>query len=150
MHGLIEGPKGVEVVADDFVVIGFGDTMAETVVDYDKNLGILLSRCEQNNVKLNPDKVQFKQDKVPFIGHVATKDGLCMDPQKIKAIVEMPIPKDVASVQRLLGFAQYLSKFLPHLADITKALKKVNTEGNGLDLGATSAESSRHPEANGQ
>jgi len=101
-------------------------------------------------MKLNPDKVQFKQDKVPFIGHVATKDGLCMDPQKIKAIVEMPLPKDVASVQRLLGFAQYLSKFLPHLADITKALKKVNTEGNGLDLGATSAESSRHPEANGQ
>ena len=58
----------------------------------------LLSRCEQHNVKLNPDKVQFKQDKVPFIGHVATKDGLSIDPQKVKAVVEMPLPQDVAGV----------------------------------------------------
>ena len=65
----------------------------------------LLFRCEQHNVKLNPDKVQFKQDKLPFIGHLATKDGLCVDPQKVKAVLEMPTPTDVAGVQRLLGFA---------------------------------------------
>ena len=29
MHELIEGLEGIEVVADDFVVIGFGDTMEE-------------------------------------------------------------------------------------------------------------------------
>ena len=125
MHELMEGLQGVEVIADDFVVIGFGDTMKEAAADHDKNLGGLLSRCEQHNVKLNPDKIQFKKDKVPFIGHVATKDGVCVDPVKVQAVLEMPIPEDVAAVQRLLGFAQYLSKFLPRLSDVTKPLREL-------------------------
>ena len=125
MHEMIEGLEGVEVVADDFVVIGFGDTMEEAAANHDKNLGELLSRCKQHDVKLNPDKVQFKRDKVPFIGHVASKDGLCIDPEKVKAIVEMPAPQDVAGIQRLLGFAQYLSKFLPRLSDVTKPLREL-------------------------
>ena len=41
----------------------------------------------------------------------------------MKAIQEMPPPSDVAGVQRLLGLAQYLGKFLPHLSDITKQLR---------------------------
>ena len=106
MYELIEGLRGIEVVADDFVVIGIGDTTEEAAVDHDKNLRGLLQRCKECNVKLNPDKVQFKQDKVPYIGHVATKDGLCVDPQKVKAVLEMPVPTDVAGVQRLLVFAQ--------------------------------------------
>ena len=32
MHELIEGLRGVEVIADDFVVIGFGDTVQEAAV----------------------------------------------------------------------------------------------------------------------
>ena len=38
----------------------------------------------------------------------------------MKTIVDMPNPTDVPLVQRLLGLAQYLAKFLPHLSDITK------------------------------
>ena len=45
----------------------------------------------------------------------ATDEGLRVDPAKVRAITEMPAPTDKAGVQRLLGLAQYLSKFLPHL-----------------------------------
>ena len=38
--------------------------------------------------------------------------------------MEMPQPKDIAAVQRLLSFSQYLSKFLPNLSDITKPLRE--------------------------
>ena len=48
-----------------------------------------------------------------------------MDPAKVQAIKEMPTPKDVAGVQRLLGLTQCLSKFLPHLSDITKPLREL-------------------------
>jgi len=70
---------------------------------------------------LNPDKIQFKRDKFPFIGHVASKDGLCADPAKMKAILEMPKPQDVAGIQCLLGFAQYSCpgyQMLPSLCEI--------------------------------
>ena len=72
---------------------------------------------------MNVDKFKLRQEEVRFIGHVATSDGLGIDPTKVKAIVDMPNPTDVPGVQRLLGLAQYLAKFLPHLSDITKPLR---------------------------
>ena len=146
MHELIEGLQGIEVVADDFVVVGYGNTVDEANVDHDKRLhsflqrceerGVdeanvdhdkrlhsFLQRCEERGVKLNVDKFKLRQEEVRFIGHVATSDGLSIDPTKVKAIVDMPNPTDVPGVQRLLGLAQYLAKFLPHLSDITKPLR---------------------------
>ena len=123
MHQLIEGLQGVEVIADDFVAVGRGETLEDAICDHDRNLGALLDRCEQRGIKLNPNKVQLRRKEVPFIGHVATGEGLCVDPAKIKAIKEMPAPTDVPGVQRLLGMVQYLSKYLPHLADMTQPLR---------------------------
>jgi len=37
----------------------------------------------------------------------------------------MPDPTDKAGVQRLLGLAQYLSKFLPHISDMMKPLREL-------------------------
>ena len=125
MHVLIEGLQGIEVVADDFVVVGYGNTVDEANVNHDKRLHSFLQRCEERGVKLNVDKFKLRQEEVRFIGHVATSDGLSIDPTKVKDIVDMPNPTDVAGVQRLLGLAQYLAKFLPHLSDITKPLREL-------------------------
>ena len=75
------------------------------------------------------EKTQLRKQRVPFIRPITTGEGLQVDPAKVKAICEMPPPTDVAAVQRLLGFVQYLSKFLPHLADITKPLREL-TQGD--------------------
>ena len=125
MHEIVEGLQGVEVVADDFVVVGFGSTPEEASRSHDMHLKAFLKRCEEKNLKLNDKKLRLRQTEVPFIGHVATAEGLRVDPHKVQAIQEMPPPTDVAGVQRLLGMAQYLSKFLPHLADLTKPLREL-------------------------
>ena len=125
MHELVEGLSGIEVVADDFIVVGCGNTIEESNRDHDKNLVKFLERCKEQDVKLNTDKLALQQNEVPFIGHVATDKGLRIDPAKVRAINEMPSPTDKAVVQRLLGLAQYLGKFLPHLSDITKPLREL-------------------------
>ena len=125
MHEMTEGLGGIEVVADDFVVVGCGNTAEEATQEHDKNLEQFLQRCAERNLKLNDKKMQLRLPEVPFIGHVATADGLRVDPKKVQAIMEMPPPCDVAAIQRLLGLAQYLSKFLPHLSDITKPLREL-------------------------
>ena len=125
MHELIEGLQGVEVIADDCVVVGFGHTHLEAVHDHGQSLMAFLQRCESQGVVLNTEKFTLRQKEVQFIGHIATDEGLRVDPSKVRAIIEMPAPTDKAGVQRLLGLAQYLSKFLPHLSDITKPLREL-------------------------
>ena len=131
MHELIEGMTGVEVVADDFIVVGYGETFEKATRDHDRNLFEFLKRCETKNVRLNPEKLKLRQSHVLFIGHMATDQGLEVDPAKVRAISEMPAPTDKLGVQRLLGLAQYLAKFLPHLSDVTKPLRDL-TQSNVL------------------
>ena len=118
MHELIEGLNGVEVIADDFVVVGCGDSLQAASKDHDKSLSVFLQRCEERGVHL-----KLRMREVPFISHVATSEGLRADPAKVRPIREMPRPENVAGVQRILGMVQYLSKFLPRLSDITKPLR---------------------------
>ena len=125
MHELIEGMSNIEVVADDFVVVGYGQTHEEATRDHDATLKTFLERCETRGLKLNIDKLKLRQTEVPFIGHVATGEGIRVDPAKVKAIRDMPAPTDKAGVQRLLGLVQYLSKFLPNLSDLTKRLREL-------------------------
>ena len=72
MHELIEGLQRVEVIADDFVVFGFGNTQAESTGNHDKNLEAFQRHCEERNIRVNAEKARLRMTKVPFIGHIAT------------------------------------------------------------------------------
>ena len=109
----MEGLKGVFKIADDILITGQGETEGEADEDHDRNLKSLLDRCRERNIKLNKKKFAFKCDDVQFIGHCLTKEGLKPDPAKVKTILSMKKPDDVAAVQRLRGMVKYLSKFLP-------------------------------------
>ena len=119
---------GVEVVAGDFVIVGFGDNEVDAHRSHDGNLLALIQRCEQSGVKLNANKMQLRIPEVPFICHIATADGLRVDPRKVREINEMPRPTDVAAVQRLLELTQYLAKCLPRLSDMTKPLRELTSK----------------------
>ena len=128
MHEMIEGLRGVEVIVDDFVVVSYGELLQSAIKDHDRNLLLFLRRCDEYGIHLNSDKLQLRMKEVPFIGHVATGEGLHADPSKVWAIREMSPPKNVAGVQRILSLSQYLSKFLPHLSDITKQLRDLTCQ----------------------
>jgi len=125
MHEVVEGLHGTEVIADDFVVVGFGETHDAALHDHDVNLEAFLERCMQKGLKLNAEKCKFRQTEVPFIGHIATDKGLKVQPERVRAIIDMPKPTDTAGVQRLLGMVQYLEKFLPHLSSVTQPLREL-------------------------
>ena len=59
------------------------------------------------------------------MGHVLTSNGVKIDPEKAKAVQDMPKPEDVEGIQRVNGFVNYLAKFLPHLADVMEPLRRL-------------------------
>ena len=76
MQEHIEGLYGVEVIADDFVVVGFGSTPEEWHFDHDHNVCAFLQHCWEKNLKLKKEKAQLRKTEVAFIGHILTPDGL--------------------------------------------------------------------------
>ena len=53
MHEFIEDLEGVEVIADDFPIAGFGETDAEINASLETNGRAFLQKCRQQNLKLN-------------------------------------------------------------------------------------------------
>ena len=63
-----------------------------------------------------------------FIGRRLAKGGLKPDPAKVKAILSMKKPNDVAAVQSLIGMAKYLSKFIGDLSQICEPIRRLTHE----------------------
>lgn len=82
----------------------------------------LMEQCRDRNEKLNKNKMKFRLDQVHYIGYLLTSKGLKPDPDKVKAILEMPNPSDVVAVKRFIGFVNYLSKFLPKHSKVFEPL----------------------------
>ena len=62
---------------------------------------------------------KFAVAKVTYIGHKLTPQVVHVDPEKVKAIMEMPAPSDKKGVERLLGTINYLIKFFPDMSTKT-------------------------------
>ena len=67
-------------------------------------------------------------DKVAFLGHVISEEGISVDPQNIEAIVNWKPPTNVTEVRSFLGLAGYYRKFVEGFSKIatplTNLLKK--------------------------
>ena len=82
-----------------------------------------METTKKNNIKLNFDKIQYKQKEVKFFGKTYTTQGCKPSDIKVKAIMEMPKPTTLKDVQTFLGMVQYLSKFSPRSAEIAELLR---------------------------
>nr|XP_022295054.1 uncharacterized protein K02A2.6-like [Crassostrea virginica] len=113
---------GVECIVDDILVWG------ETTAEHDSRVQQMLQRCREMNFKLNKSKVEYRVPEVKYVGHLITNNGIKVDPEKVRAIVEMPSPIDVSGVKRVLGLVQYVAKFIPNLSDVTAPLRVLTQE----------------------
>ena len=125
---VLTGLPGVYCIHDDIFVCGFGDNDEIADVDHDKNLENLLQCCVRNGIKLNLPKTELRKPAIVFMGHSVTKNGLQMDPNKLKAVLALDVPDGVEALRRFIGFVTYLARFLPRLSEVLEPLRKLTVK----------------------
>ncbi len=118
MEQLFSG-QPCEIIVDDILIWG------SSVEEHDKRLKCVLDRVRAINMQLNPTKCRFRVSEVPYVGHLLTDKGVKPDPEKTKAIRQMPTPEDKHGLQRFLGMTNYLSKFIHRYSEITAPLRQL-------------------------
>ena len=106
------------------------DTDEQADADHDQNLESFLQRCREKGIKLNKRKLKLKCTEFPYLGHLVTKEGLKPDPDKIKAVQEMPKPDKIKAVRRFCGFINYPAKFMPKLSEVVEPIRNLTCKEN--------------------
>ena len=96
----------MEVYIDDMLV---KSTAAELHIAH---LSEAFQILREYNMKLNPAKCAFGVSPGKFLGFIVNNLGIEANPDKIKAVLDMPSPSSIKDVQRLTGRIAALSRFV--------------------------------------
>ena len=76
-------------------------------------------------MKLNHDKLQYKQNEVDFFGETYTASSHKPSQDKVSAIISMPSPTDKKGVQSFIGMMNYLAKLSQRLSELAEPIRAV-------------------------
>jgi hypothetical protein len=82
---------------------------SKTIEEHEEHLRLVLQTLREHQLYAKFSKCEFYQKKVQYLGHVISGEGISVDPEKVKAILDWPVPKDVSDVQILYGYYRILS-----------------------------------------
>ena len=104
MNELLRDLINTEKVAAfiDDVIVGM-----ETEEGHDDIVVEVIRRLEENDLYVKLEKCKWKVREVGFLGVVIGPEGIKMEEEKVKGVVEWPTPKCVKEVQKFLGLANY-------------------------------------------
>lgn len=113
----------VFVYLDDIVVV---------TQDFDKHISVLnevFSRLKQAGLTLRKDKCVFCKPELKYLGYVIDRNGLHVDNDKVAAILNIPSPKNVTEVRRIVGMTSWYRRFIPNFSILTGPLTKLTRKG---------------------
>ncbi|KAF1313328.1 Pol protein, partial [Globisporangium splendens] len=113
---------------DDIFVRSRAEGDLSAVDVHKRHLRSVLQCLRDNSLYCNLKKCIFGASEIPILGCYVGKAGVRADPEKIKAIADWPIPKNVKDLRKWLGLANYLHKYSHNYAarvrPLTHLLKK--------------------------
>jgi hypothetical protein len=104
----------------------------DLVVYYEEHLQQLnevFSRLRSGGLTVNPSKVMFAVQEINFLGHRVSSAGIAIDPERTRAIVDFPPPRDVKGIARFIGMVNFYHKFISKMADIAAPLNSLRNKG---------------------
>jgi len=96
-------------------VVVFINNVIVRMEDEEEHNGLvaeIIKRLEKNNLYMKLEKCKWKVREVGFLGVVIRPEGIRMEEEKVKGVLDWPIPKCVKDIQKFLGLVNYYYRFI--------------------------------------
>lgn len=106
----------------------FLDDVCVATSEWPEHLGLLekvFKLVIKANLKLKGSKCVFGSHQITFLGHRLSSKGIQQDPEKLRALIQLPYPTNAVEVRRALGMFGYYRKFVPRFAIIAEPLTRL-------------------------
>ena len=82
-------------------------------------------RFKDANLKINQIRREFFREKVHFLGHMVSREGIQADPEKTSTVNKYPVPKNATEVKRFLGLRSYYRRYVQDFAKKARPLHQL-------------------------
>ncbi len=111
-------------MVDRFVFIYLDDILifSQNERDHVQHVRRVLQRLLEHHLFAKVEKCEFHARSIPFLGFILSPEGIRMDPAKVEAVADWPIPENRRAVQRFLGFANFYRRFIRNFSQVALPL----------------------------
>ena len=100
------------IYIDDIVIF------SKSIKEHLTHLEEVFRRLRNANVKLNPEKCSFVKQRIVYLGHVVTPEGVFPDPSKVEVVKNFTTPASLKKLKSFLGLANYYQRFIKGFSEI--------------------------------
>ncbi|KAL4013522.1 hypothetical protein IC575_025694 [Cucumis melo] len=120
---------------DQFVIVFIDDILIYSYSEdkHAQHLRILLQTLRDRKLYAKYSKCDFWLDRVIFLGHVVSAEGIYVDPQKIEAIFNWEQPTTITEVRSFLGLAGYYRHFMEGFSKLALSLTNLTKKDSKFE-----------------
>jgi hypothetical protein len=116
--------SSVLVFVDDILIY------SKSEEEHQEHLEWVLGKLREHTLYASLEKCEFFKEKLIFLGHMVSGQGVTPIADKVKAILEWPELTSVKEVRSFLGLSGYYRRFVKDYAKIAAPLTELTKEGN--------------------
>ena len=113
----------VLVFMDDIIVF------TKTIEEHRQITCEVLKILQENHLYLKPEKCEFEQTTVEYLGVIVSHNSLAVDPVKVATVREWPTSRKLKEVQEFTGFLNFYRRFVPNFSRIARPLYDLTKKG---------------------
>jgi len=97
--------------------------------EHENHLRVVLICLRENQMYGKLSKCSFFQKKAHYLGHIISGEGILVDLEKVKAIMDWLVPKSAHDVRSFMGLEGYYYKFVEGFSRIAKPIITLQRKG---------------------
>ena len=112
---------------DKFVVVFIDDILiySKSVQEHEQHLRVVLEKLRVQKLYAKFSKCEFWLEKVAFLGHILTAEGVAVDSEKVEAVSNWQQPTNVSEIRSFLELAGYYRRFIEGFSWIARPMTEL-------------------------
>jgi hypothetical protein len=140
MNGVLKDylDKFIIVILDDILIY------SKKEEEHEQHLNMVLQVLRENQLYSKLSKCTLYQMKIHYLGHIISKEGIAVDPEKIEVIKSWSTPNNVLEVRSFMGLVGYYTRSIEGFSKVAHPITLLQEKGTNFEWTTKCEESFHH------